>query len=165
VFGLSDKIYFIISIFTILICAFPNLVFTQSAAYHEIARRNLHDIYYIEKVEPNILRMIHKESGMVKYVDISDHKFNFDNPPSGVQVIDLTNVDTTLYNQKYTRYSKKLLVGGAIGYPMVIGDFNNNGLIDFAGEYKIPINTELAECAIVEFQQDSTFLVKKVYSL
>lgn len=146
-----------------LIWAFPTHLYAQSAAYEEISRRNLRDSYRIEEVEPSILKMTHKQTGLVKYVDIGERNFDFGNPPPAVQVIDLINVDTTLYNQKYIRQQEILLVGGAIGYPMVISDFNNNGLMDFAGEYKIPINTELAEAAIIELQTDSTFLIKKVY--
>jgi hypothetical protein len=102
---------------------------------------------------------------MVKYVDITNHIVDFNklvaNP--NVQVIDLTNVDTTLYNWKYIRQPEILLVGGISGYPMVIGDFNNNGMRDFAGAYRVPINTELGRAAIAELQIDSTFVVQKVY--
>jgi hypothetical protein len=102
---------------------------------------------------------------MVKYVDITNHIVDFNklvaNP--NVQVIDLINVDTTLYNQKYIRKPEILLVGGGIGYPMVIGDFNNNGKIDFAGVFKIPINTDIGQAGIVELESDSSFQLKRVY--
>ncbi|NIT57231.1 MAG: T9SS type A sorting domain-containing protein, partial [Aliifodinibius sp.] len=52
---------------------------------------------------------------------------------------------------------------GGIGYPLAIGDFNNNGKLDFAGAYRIPIDAELAQAAIAELQLDSSFLVKKIY--
>ena len=100
---------------------------------------------------------------MVKYVDITDHAMDFSKLSPNVQVIDLINADTTLYSQRYARQTQILLVGGRIGYPMVIGDFNNNGLIDFAGVYKIPINLEIGQAGIAELQPDSTFIVKKVY--
>jgi hypothetical protein len=125
--------------------------------------RHLQQSYTVEEIEPNVLKITSRETGITRYVDISDHQFDSDNPPPNVQVIDLINADTTLYNQKYIRQPEILLVGGGIGYPMVIDDFNNNGKIDFAGEYKIPINTELAEAAIAELQTDSTFLVRKIY--
>ena len=107
--------------------------------------------------------MTHIETGVVRYVDITDHQIDFSRLSPNVQVIDLINADTTLYNQKYLRQQEILLVGGAIGYPMVIGDFNHNGKIDFAGEYKIPINTEYAKAAIAELQEDSSFTLKKIY--
>lgn len=112
--------------------------------------RHLAQSYTVEEVEPNLLKVTHKETGLVRYLDITDHWFDFDNPPANVQVIDLINADTTLYNWKYIRHQNILLVGGGIGYPMVIGDFNNNGKIDFAGLYKIPINAEIAQAAIAE---------------
>ncbi|NUQ41046.1 MAG: hypothetical protein HUU32_06585, partial [Calditrichaceae bacterium] len=65
--------------------------------------RHLGQSYTVEEVEPNLLKMTHKEIGLVRYVDITDHQFDFDNPPANVQVIDLINADTTLYNWKYIR--------------------------------------------------------------
>ena len=129
------------------------------------ARRlaHLQQEWQVEEVEPNLLKMTHRQTGMVKYVDITDHQIDFSKLSPTVQVIDLINADTTLYNQKYARQAQILLVGGALGYPMVIGDFNNNGLIDFAGVYKIPINLEIGQAGIAELQPDSTFVVKKVY--
>ncbi|MCK6622644.1 MAG: T9SS type A sorting domain-containing protein [Calditrichaceae bacterium] len=125
--------------------------------------RHLAQSYTVEEVEPNLLKVTHKETGLVRYVDITDHWFDFDNSPPDIQVIDLINADTSLYNWKYIRQQNILLVGGRIGYPMVIGDFNNNGKIDFAGVYKIPINTDIGQAGIVELQSDSTFVVNKVY--
>ncbi len=128
------------------------------------ARRlaHLQQSYTVEETEPNMLKMTHRLTGMVKYIDISDHQFNFDNPPPNVQVIDLINVDTTLYNRKYKRKSM-FPIGSGIGYPMTIGDFNNNGKLDLAGSYKPVQNIELVDCAIAELQDDSTFTIQKVY--
>lgn len=129
------------------------------------ARRlaHLEQEWQVEEAEPNLLKMTHKETGMVKYVDITDHPIDFSKLSPNAQVIDLINADTTLYNWKYIRQQNILLVGGGIGYPMVIGHFNNNQKIDFAGAYKIPINPEIAQTAIAELQPDSTFVLKKVY--
>jgi hypothetical protein len=124
--------------------------------------RHLEEEYTVEAVEPNLLKMTHKLTGMVKYVDITNHKFNFNNPPPDVQVIDLINVDTTLYNWKYIR-KNMFPIGGLIGYQMTIGDFNNNGKLDLAGTYKIINDFEFADCAIAELQDDSTFTIQKIY--
>jgi hypothetical protein len=124
--------------------------------------RHLQQSYTVEEIEPNVLKITSRETGITCYVDISDRQFNFDNPPPNVQVIDLINADTALYYHKYTRKAM-LLVAGALGYPMVIGDFNNNNKLDFVGGYKIPQNINLAECAIVELKSDTTFSVQKVY--
>jgi len=87
----------------------------------------------------------------------------FDNPPANVQVIDLINADTTLYNWKYIR-KKTIPVGSMSGYPMTIGDFNNNGQLDLAGSYKVPQQLTLADVAIAELQDDSIFSIKKIYT-
>lgn len=124
---------------------------------------HLEQEWQVEEAEPNILKMTHTETGIVKYVDITDHTFDFDNPPANVQVIDLINADTTLYNWMYIR--KYIIpVGSLNGYPMTIGDFNNNGRLDLAGSYKVPQQLTLADVAIAELQIDSTFIIQKVYT-
>ncbi|TVM01981.1 MAG: hypothetical protein CV087_10150 [Candidatus Brocadia sp. WS118] len=126
--------------------------------------RHLEQSYAVEEVEPNLLKMTHTETGMVKHVDITNHTFDFDKPPANVQVIDLINADTTLYNWKYIR-KNMFPIGSLVGYPMTIGDFNNNGIPDLAGSYQIPqIFFEIADCAIAELQADSTFTIQKVYA-
>jgi hypothetical protein len=157
-----------------LLLFFPVLLIAQPTTWQALASRipggldarriaHLEQEWQVEETEPNLLKMTHKETGMVKYVDITDHEMDFSKLSPNVQVIDLINADTTLHNWKYIRQQNMLLVGGGIGYPMVIGDFNNNQKIDFAGAYKIPINAEIAQAAIAELQPDSTFVLKKVY--
>ncbi|MCB9070366.1 MAG: hypothetical protein H6629_21530 [Calditrichae bacterium] len=46
---------------------------------------------------------------------------------------------------------------------MAIGDFNNNGKPDLAGSYLPGQSTDLADCAIAELQDDSTFVIKRFY--
>ena len=124
---------------------------------------HLQQSYTVEETEPNMLKMTHKMTGMVKHIDITDHQMDFSKLPPNVQVIDLINADTTLYNWKYKR-KNMFPIGSLIGYPMVIGDFNNNGKLDLAGSYKIPQDFEIADCAIAELQDDSTFMIKKIYT-
>ncbi len=162
--------------FTVLfwLLFFSALNFAQPTNWQALASRipggleprrlgHLQQQWQVEEVEPNILKMTHKATGMVKYVDITDHQIDFSKLSPNVQVIDLINADTTLYNQKYTRQPEILLVGGGLGYPMIIEDLNNNGMLDFAAVYKIPINPEIAHAGIVELDSDSTFQLKKVY--
>jgi hypothetical protein len=128
------------------------------------ARRlaHLEQEWQVEEVEPNILRMTHKETGMVKYVDITNNQIDFSKLSPTVQVIDLINADTTLYNQKYIR-KNMFPIGSLDGYPMASGDFNNNGKLDLAGSYLPVQSTDLADCAVAELQVDSTFTIQKVY--
>lgn len=163
----------IIHIFRIAFWLLPALLPAQPTTWQALATRipglearrtaHLEQEWQVEEAEPNILKMTHKETGMVKYVDITDHTFDFDNPPANVQVIDLINADTTLYNHKYIR-KNVFPIGSLLGYPMTIGDFNNNGKLDLCGSYKIPQDLEIADCAIAELQEDSTFAIKKIYT-
>jgi hypothetical protein len=163
---ISFAVLFWLLFFSALLSAHPTSWKALSNRIPGLHARNLAHLqqeWQVEEVEPNMLKMTHRETGIVKYVDITNHQIDFDEVSPDVQVIDLINVDTTLYNQKYIRQPEILLVGGALGYPLVIGDFNNNNQIDFAGEYKIPINTEYADAAIAELQEDSTFVLQKIY--
>lgn len=162
--------------FTVLfwLLFFSALLIAQSTDWQTLANRipgldarriaHLEQEWQVKETEPNLLKMTHKETGMVKYVDITDHPMDFSKLSPAVQVIDLINADTTLYNWKYVR-KNMFPIGSLIGYPMVIGDFNNNSKLDLAGSYREPlIFHEIADCAIAELQPDSTFTIQKVYS-
>jgi hypothetical protein len=153
----------------------PVIAFAQPANWQALASRilggleerrlrHLEQEWQVEETEPNLLKMTHKMTGMVKYVDITNHTVDFNklaaNP--NVQVIDLINVDTTLYNWKYRR-KNMFPIGSGNGYPMTIGDFNSNGKLDLAGSYKPVQNIEFVDCAIAELQADSVFTIQKVY--
>ncbi len=166
----------IISSVGIIILLVTNFLLAQPANWQALASRipggleerrlrHLEQEWQVEETEPNLLKMTHKMTGMVKYVDITNHTVDLKKLAASpnVQVIDLINADTTLYNWKYIRQPQILAVGGGIGYPMVIEDLNNNGKIDFAAVYKIPINPEIGQTGIVELEPDSTFQLKMVY--
>ncbi|MEZ4747322.1 MAG: T9SS type A sorting domain-containing protein [Calditrichia bacterium] len=126
------------------------------------ARRiaHLEEEWQVAEIEPNLLKMTHKQTGIMKYVDITDRgPFN---PSANTQVIDLTTIDTSLYNQRFKRW-RMFPIGGFSGYPMVIGDFNRNGKLDLAGTYKYEQNLQHVECAVAELQPDSNFTIQKIY--
>ncbi len=126
--------------------------------------RHLEQEWQVEENEPNLLKMTNKMTGMVKYIEITNHTVDLNKLTSShnVQVIDLINVDTTQYNWKYTRRNM-IPVGGFGGYPLVISELNNNNLLDIIGSYKIPINTDLAKSAIFELEPDTIFNFQKLY--
>jgi hypothetical protein len=153
----------------------PVIAFAQPANWQALASRipggleerrlrHLEQEWQVEETEPNLLKMTHKMTGMVKYVDITDHSVDLNKLAASpnVQVIDLINVDTTLYNWKYN-LTNVVPLSGLVGYPLVIGDLSNNNIINIAGSYKILINSEVAQAAIAEIQFDSTFNIKKIY--
>jgi hypothetical protein len=78
------------------------------------------------------------------------------------QVFDLTNIDTTLYEQKYS-YWKSIPIGAHYEYPMVCTDFDNDGLIELTGEKIRDTPPIYAVVAIYEMQPDSSWILQKQY--
>ena len=120
--------------------------------------------YTVEYIESELIKIKHRDSGLIRYLDISERPLSIpgNNNPNCIQIIDLINADTTLYNHKYIRRNM-YPISNLVGYPMVVGDFNNNGQLDVAGTYKLDQNIGLADCAIGEFQPDSSLLIWKVF--
>jgi hypothetical protein len=85
------------------------------------------------------------------------------NSTDNIQIFDLINADTNLYRNNYN-YAGKVLVAGALGYPMTIGDFNSNGKPDYVGGYKISVNLNISDCAIAELLDDSSFVIQQIYT-
>jgi len=142
---------------------FSYSLFAQSAWQKEADKRRLNERYEITKIDDNIVKLKHKMYGKEKYVNISDQNIDLAKPATGMQVFDLLNTDTNLYKSKYT-YKEDILVSGLSGYPMVFGDFNNNNKLDIAGSYKLEQDLTIANCAIFELQNNSDFILQKIYA-
>ncbi len=102
------------------------------------------------------MRIKHNLDGLIKYLDISDQDRAVPVNSPDVQVFDLPNTPDSLFDHVYT-FQEKILVGGGLGYPLVIGDFNHNGLTDFTGMYKIIQDYEIGQAGIIERQSDGDF--------
>ena len=133
----------------------------QSAIERDIATRHLSLYYQIEYLDCKTLKLTHRETGLTKYVDVSDQNIDVRNIKTE-QVFDLINEDTTLYNWKYIR-RKIISVSSVYGYPLVISDFDHDGNTDFAGVYEYNASTGVLDCAIAELDQDTNFVVQKIY--
>jgi len=79
-----------------------------------------------------------------------------------VQILDLSNVDTSQYNHLY-KLKHYFSASGLVGYPIQISDFDHDGLIDFAGAYKRIQDYQLADACIIELRTDSIFALRRVY--
>jgi len=145
----------------IYVCLTMN-VYTQTAVESDIAKRHLNLRYQIEYLDGKTLKLTHRETGLTKYVDVSDQNIDVRNIKNE-QVFDLINEDTTLYNWKFTR-RKMFPLGCLQGYNMVIGDFNHNGYTDLAGTYLIPQTIRMADCAVLEIYLDTSYQIKKTYT-
>ncbi len=130
----------------------------KTTEYYRLQK--FHDIEYVTST---LVKLTDKNNGLYRYFDISEKHFRVSEFSTDVQFIDLLSIDTTQFTSRFIRQTT-IPVGGPVGYPLVIGDFNNNSKTDIAGQYKIEINTQLATSAIVELQVDSTFVLEKIYA-
>lgn len=148
------------SYFLILFFMFNSL---QADWKAEIVQRHLDERYKIERISDDVVKVENKISKYFKYVNIKDQGQFFKNLSSNMQIFDLMSIDTNQFKSKY-QFFDKILVSGALGYPMVLKDLNNNNLLDIVGSYKIEQDLKIANCAIFEIQADSSFQIKHLYS-
>lgn len=146
----------------LIILAILSLAFSQSAWQKEARQRHINQIYKITSVNDHVLKLTHKQYGQTRFVDISDRGFSVNKLADDMQVFDLMNIPDSIYSNKYI-CKDTILVAGAMGFPIVIGDFNKNGKLDFFGDFENKVNYDLSKMAIVELQEDSSFIVKKIY--
>ena len=128
----------------------------------EIAQRHLDERYKIEKISDDVVKVANKISKYFKYVNIKDQGKLSEIQISNMQIFDLMSIDTNQFKSKY-QFFNRILVSGLDGYPMVMGDFNKNNKLDIAGSYKLEQDLTIVNCAIIELQSDSTFVLQKIY--
>lgn len=115
----------------------------------------------ITHIEKDIVK-IKYNNGYVKYVAIRDMGSSLDKTAGSMQIFDLPNIDDSLYADKYI-LNQKIALGTAAPYPLLMGDFNNNGQIDMAGLYKYILDGEIGQAGIFELQDDSLFVQRFLY--
>ncbi len=147
----------------LIICLFTGFGNARTQREKDIARLQSSPFYDAEWQGKDILKLTDRLTGATRYFDVSDHPMDIRALGGEMQVIDLINADTTLYNRKYIKKAV-LPVGSYVGYPLVIGDFNHNGKTDIAGTYYPEYTPKLADCAVLEAESDTTFSVRKVYT-
>ncbi len=135
----------------------------------------------VTEVEPNLLKLEYP-NGKVLFKNIVDYK----HPESNIQnpvysptydstIIDLTNIDTTLYYQKYSFWQEVPLKNLDFDY-LRIGDVNKNGRHELYGARKYfsssdstePITVyELSETSSFDliYQYDSVYIARSIYDV
>ncbi len=118
--------------------------------------KNREDIKVTE-IEPNILRLEYP-NGKMLYKNIGEYITNIENritysPTFDSTIIDLTTIDTTLYNQKY-RFWQTVLISNR-KFP-IIGDINGNGRVELYGFEKDYI-TDYTSVVAKEMNANGTF--------
>ncbi len=153
-----------ISVFFLFVLNLLILISSLNADWKaEVKNRHLNERYEISKMDTGILKIENRLTKTFKYINITDQESLSKTLSSKMQFFDLINTDTNLFKNKY-RFFDKIEVSGVVGYPLVINDLNNNRLIDIVGStYKEKEDSGLANCAIMELQSDSTFVLQKKY--
>lgn len=129
----------------------------------ELSEKQQQEGWRLEHIDKDIAQLIHPAYGYIKHVKLTAPKLSINKPASDqYQIIDLRDADTSIYSGLFEKITLFPASGG-IGYPVQIGDFNHNGLLDFNGAYKWEQDFELADGCVVEFSADSNFILKKIY--
>jgi hypothetical protein len=122
--------------------------------------QKLEEDYNVIYSENDIIILKDKSFGYEKSFKISSSHLAL-NPT--MQVIDFLSADTADYSNYFT-LTDTIIVSGIRGaYPLVIGDVDHDGNLDFFGVYKVESNHELIDCGIVELQSTGKFELQKVY--
>ncbi len=128
----------------------------------EVAQRNLSQRYTITGLGNEVVKMVHRRTGQIKYLNVQDQGNLPDISPTDMQFFDLIHADTNLYKNRYVFHSILLVIGG-VGRPLLIEDLNRNNKIDIVGEYSIKNWSQPADCAVIEVEDDTSFVVRKIY--
>ncbi|HMU44614.1 MAG TPA: T9SS type A sorting domain-containing protein [Ignavibacteriaceae bacterium] len=118
----------------------------------------------VTEVEPNLLKLEYP-NGKVLYKNIGDYKpskvnnINY-SPTYDSTIIDLTNIDTTLYVDKYKLWQEVPIGTGPNSF-LLVGDVNNNQLPELYGRMK-DYTTDYTDIVIFEENEQQGF--DSVYS-
>ncbi len=118
---------------------FSSVSFSQVSKVEKLQRLKNREDMKVTEVEKDLLKLEYL-NGKVIYKNIADYQY----PESGTQnlvysttfdstIIDLTNIDTTLYYQKY-KYWQEVPLGNF--RTLLVGDVNNNALPELYGQMK-----------------------------
>ena len=147
--------------FCILFLSLSSTVFSQNST-KELSKILSNPNAKVTMLPDSILKSEHSEFGITKHLDISDQKMHILSLDDEMQLFDLVNTDDSLFAHRFDSVST-YPIGGFLGYPMVIGDFNQNGKLDFSGMYKIEQDYELGQAAILEQQSEKKVTLEIAY--
>ena len=113
----------------------------------------------VTEVEKDILKIEYPQ-GKVLYKNIGDYIPNAErnitySPTFDSTIIDLTNIDTTLYYQKYS-FWQEIGVGTVNTNPPLVGDVNKNARAEIYGVMK-DYNSDLSDVVVMELNTSGGF--------
>ncbi|HFD32636.1 MAG TPA: T9SS type A sorting domain-containing protein [Gammaproteobacteria bacterium] len=129
----------------------------------KLSERQKQEGWYLKPVGNYMAKLMHPVYGYIKYVSLTAPEMHLDKlSKQTIQTIDLRDADTSLYSGMFVK-KDFFPASGISGYPVQIGDFNHNNQLDFYGSYKWKQDYRLADGCVVEFENDSEFVLKKIY--
>ena len=131
-----------------------------SNEFNRLKQQNKYEIRYVDK---NTIQLKNMFFGKTKIIDITDQNISTDKLADEMQIFDLINTSDSLFEYKY-KYKSNMLVAGGLGYPLVIGDFNKNGKLDFSGIYKVVQDYEIGQAGIAELQDNGKFTIEHLFN-
>lgn len=150
--------------------------FAQQSKEEKLQQLKDREDVKVTEVEKDILKLEYP-NGKVLYKNIREYKY----PESGIEhlkysptfdstIIDLTNIDTMLYNHKYRFWQEVPL--GSLDYEPMIGDINDNGLPEIYGQQ---YNSDTSRITVSEMDSNGNFnnvdyndsaqIVKSIYDI
>ena len=133
-------------------------------AKFQLSPKQISDGWYLEDEGDKTVKIMHPLYGFLKRVSLISTDIPLTNSNvTSIQIIDITALDTSIYRKLFTK-NDFFPASGIIGYPIQIGEFNQNNHIDIYGAYKWIQDFSLGRGCLVEINQDSNFILKKIYS-
>jgi len=133
------------------------LVFAQTSKEEKLQQLKSREDVEVTEVEKDLLK-IEYPNGKVIIKNVADYKpsatnkvtysYNYDST-----IIDLTNIDTTLYYQKYS-FWQEVLISNRV-FP-IIGDINGNGRVELYG-FEKDYTTDYTSVVAKEMNLNGTF--------
>jgi len=118
-----------------ILAGFLLLYFNQpeKQKYFELSDKQEAEGWCLEYVGDDIAKLMHPAYGYLKHVKLTAPEMKLSKTTTQtMQTIDLREADTSLYSGLFIK-KDFFPASGGIGYPVQIGDFNHNGLLDYNG--------------------------------
>ena len=136
---------------------------SSSSERYLLSDKQKADGWYLEQVDDEIVKVMHPLYGYLKHVRLTDNEINLSKAKGiPIQIIDLIDMDTSFYSNLYINIGY-FPASGLVGYPVQVGDYNHNGLIDFSGVYKLVQDYQLTNACVVEYNPNFYFVLKKIF--
>jgi len=155
-----------------------NISYTQYTCEKKLHQLNKRTDIKVTEIEKDILMLEYHDSKVI-YENIGDYTPNVENgilysSTFDSTIIDLKNIDTSLYYHKY-RFWQEVGIGTDHTKPPLVGDVNNNALPEIYGQIKDYTDINPGDNVIMEMNNqgifdsvhsyDSTSVARAIYDI